>query len=240
MYYEIYGQGKPLVLIHGNGGNIQSMGHQIQYFSEYYHVIVADSIGHGKSDIGKGKLTYEQMANDWASLLDQVGIDSTYVIGWSDGGIIGLLLAIHHAPKVRMLAAMGANLQPDTSAVYSWAVNWVKQMDQRADKMISKNDTTQNWKLLKQYLSLVEKQPNISLTDLHKISVPVLVLAGDKDVIREEHTVLIFQNIPKAHLCIFPGETHLIPVANPELFNQTVERFFKNPFKRPDTKDFFK
>jgi len=240
MYYEIYGQGKPLVLIHGNGGNIQEMAHQIQYFSEFYHVVVADNRGHGKTEIGKGKLTYEQMANDWASLLDQLKIDSTYIIGWSDGGIIGLLLAIHHAPKVKMLAAMGANLQPDTSAVYSWAVNWVKQMDQMADNMISKNDTTQNWKLQKQLLGLLGKQPNISLADLHKISVPVLVLAGDKDVIREEHTVLIFQNIPKGHLCIFPGETHMIPATNPELFNQTVYRFFKNPFKRPDTKDFFK
>jgi len=240
MYYEIYGQGKPLILIHGNGQSIFSMGHQIQYFSKHYQVIVADSRGHGKTGIGKGKLTYKQMAKDWASLLDQLKIDSTYVLGWSDGGIIGLLLAIHYSPKVKMLAVMGANLRPDTSAVYSWAVNWVKQMDQMTDLMIAKNDTTKNWKLIKQYLGLVGKQPNIPLTDLHKISSPVLVLAGDKDVIREEHTVLIYQNIPKAQLCIFPGETHMIPVTNPELFNQTVYNFFKNPFKRPDTKDFFK
>lgn len=176
MYYEIYGQGKPLVLIHGNDDNIQGMAHQIRYFSEYYHVIVADSRGNGKTDIGKGKLAYEQMANDWASLLDRLEIDSTYVIGWSDGGIIGLLLAIHHAPKVKMLAAMGASLQPDTSAVYSWAVNWVKQMDRMAENMITKKDTTENWKLRKQLLGLLGKQPNISLTDLHKISVPVLLI----------------------------------------------------------------
>lgn len=176
MYYEIYGQGKPLVLIHGNDDNIQGMAHQIQYFSECYHVIVADSRRNDKTDIGKGKLTYEQMANDWASLLDRLEIYSTYVIGWSDGGIIGLLLAIHHAPKVKMLAAMGASLQPDTSAVYSWAVNWVKQMDRMADNMITKKDTTENWKLRKQLLGLLGKQPNISLTDLHKISVPVLLI----------------------------------------------------------------
>ena len=238
MYYEIYGKGKPLVLIHGNGANIESMGHQIQYFSEHYKVIVADSRGHGKTGIGEGELTYKQMAADWAELLEYLEIDSTYIIGWSDGGIIGLLLAINNPSKVKMLAAMGANLQPDTSALYPWAVNWIKKKYKMYDNKLQKNDTTKNWKLLKQYFYLMMTQPNIPLADLHKISVPVLVLAGDKDMIREEHTVLIFQNIPKAHLCIFPGQTHFIPITDPELFNQTIYKFFTNPFKRPDSKYF--
>jgi pimeloyl-ACP methyl ester carboxylesterase len=194
MYYETYGQGEPLVLIHGNGQSIKSMRYQIQYFSKYCKIIVADSRGHGKSDIGEGRLTYEQMANDWASLLDKLELDSTYVLGWSDGGILGLLLAIHQASKVRKLAAMGANLQPDTSAVYSWAVDWVEQMNQMVDGMIARNDTTHKWKLQKQFLGLLGTQPHIPLADLHEISVPVLVLAGDKDVIREEHTVLISEH----------------------------------------------
>jgi pimeloyl-ACP methyl ester carboxylesterase len=240
MYYEIYGRGEPLILIHGNDDDIQSMEYQIRYFSRYYRVIAADSRGHGKSSLGDGRLTYEKMADDWASLLDELGIDSSYVIGWSDGGIIGLLLAIHHASKVRMLAVMGANLRPDTSAVYYWAVNWVKQMDQMADSMIARNDTSQDWYLRKQILDLLGKQPHIPLADLHTISVPVLVLAGDRDVIREEHTILIYQNLKKAHLCIFPGSTHGIPVEDPELFNRTVHRFFKNPFTRPDTRDDFR
>src|ERR1700730_7896915 len=115
MYYEIYGQGKPLLLIHGNGGSIKNMGFQIQYFSRYYRCIIGDSRAHGKSGVGEGRLTYEQMADDWAALLDNLKIDSAYVIGWSDGGILGLLLAIHHPKKVSKLAAMGANLWPDSS-----------------------------------------------------------------------------------------------------------------------------
>lgn len=236
MYYEVYGQGEPLLLIHGNGSNIAGMGHQIEYFKQKYKVIVADSRGHGKSGLGADSLTYVQIAADWAALTDQLGIDSLYVLGWSDGGIVGLLLGIHHPKKVKKLAAMGANLRPDTSAVYAWAVQWVKESRAMVEDMIAKNDATQDWKLLKQQLALLGDQPTIPVADLRRISAPVLVLAGDKDIIREEHSVEIYQHIPHAHLCIFPGETHFIPATDPVLFNATVQKFFAMPFKRADSR----
>ncbi|MBN1466381.1 alpha/beta hydrolase [candidate division KSB1 bacterium] len=239
MYYEIYGCGENVIVIHGNNDCIWDMRYQIRHFSSHYRVIAADSRGHGKSELGEGTLTYEQMADDWAALLDLLKIDSTFVIGWSDGGIIGLLLAIHHPQKVKKLAAMGANLQPDTSAVHPWVVNWVKRQMQGVESMIAMNDTSKNWALMRQQLQLLEKQPHISLIDLHKISSPVLILAGDSDVIREEHTVLIYQNIPQAQLCIFPGETHMAPVENPDLFNKVVHEFFIRPFHRPQMIDYF-
>ncbi len=239
MYYEEYGQGKPLLLIHGNGGSIYDMGNQIQYFSKYYRCIIADSRAHGKSDIGTGRLTYEDMANDWAALMDQLKIDSAYVLGWSDGGILGLLLAIHYPKKVSKLAAMGANLRPDSSAVYSWVFPFLENMGRVTDSMIGIKDKSRNWEVQKKRLDLLSNQPHISLQELHTVSCPVLVMGGDKDVIREEHTTQIYQNIPKSHLCIFPGETHMIPITDPDLFNGTVYKFLKKPFKRPDTKDFF-
>ncbi len=240
MYYEIYGKGKPLILIHGNGSSISGMKNQIEFFRKDYRVIVADSRGHGKTSIGKGKLTYVKMATDYANLLNKLQIDSAYVLGWSDGGIIGLLITINNPKYVSKLAIMGANLQPDSTAVYPWAVKMVKQKTEIANKMIETKDTTANWVLASKLLGLLREQPNITLADLHKISAKVLVLAGDKDVIREEHTVLIYQNIRDAQLCIFPAETHLTPVTNPELFNQTVYKFFSKPFMRPDTKYHFK
>src|SRR6266480_4021325 len=237
IYYEVYGQGKPLLLIHGNGGSIKNMGYQVQYFSKYYRCIAADSRAHGNSGVGEGRLTYEQMADDLAALLDHLKIDSAFVIGWSDGGILGLLLAIHHPEKISKLAAMGANLRPDSSAVYSWAFPFIDKWNKLADDMLAKSDRQQNWQVVKKHLDLMGNQPHISLDELHTISCPVLVMSGDKDVIREEHTTEIYQNIPKAHLCIFPGQTHMIPITDPVLFNATAYRFLKNPFTRPDTKD---
>src|SRR6185436_10330733 len=117
MYCEVYGKGQPLLIIHGNGGSISNFIYQIPYFSEKYKVIVADSRSQGKTLDLRDSLTYEMMADDYAALLDAMKIDSAYVIGWSDGGINGLLLAIRHPEKVKKLAITGANLVPDTTAV---------------------------------------------------------------------------------------------------------------------------
>ncbi len=105
LYYEIYGKGDPLILLHGNGGNIKGMEHQIEYFSKQYRVIAMDCRGRGKSELGKDSLTYMQMTKDVASLLDYLQVDSTYIIGRSDGGIIGLLMGIYFPEKVKKIAA---------------------------------------------------------------------------------------------------------------------------------------
>jgi len=237
LYYEAYGQGEPLLLIHGNGGSIADLGNQIHFFAPNYRVIAADSRGHGRSELPPGRLTYEAMAEDLAALLAQLNLKSVRVLGWSDGGILGLLLAIHHPDLVGRLAIMGANLEPD--GAYDWAERWVKKENKRVDKMLAAGDHSSNWAAQKQYLDLLGKQPHIALKELRRIAAPTLVMAGDKDVIRAEHTLEIFENIPHAHLAIFPGATHMIPWQDPELFNRTVEKFFTRPFTRPDTKEIF-
>jgi pimeloyl-ACP methyl ester carboxylesterase len=237
LHYETYGGGEPLLLIHGNGGSIADLGNQIQFFATRYKVIVADSRGHGRSEMGPGRLTYEQMADDLAALLHQLNLTHVRVLGWSDGGILGLLLAIHHPECVGKLAIMGANLEPD--GAYDWALNWVKAEDKRLDEAIAQNGKSAALLAKKQYLDLLGKQPHIPVKDLRKIAAPTLVMAGDKDVIRGEHTLQIFENIPRAHLAIFPGATHMIAWTDPETFNRTVEKFMESPFTRPDTKTLF-
>ncbi len=239
MYYETYGEGAPMVLVHGNGGSVASMANQIEYFKNKYKVIVADSRAQGKSGDTKAHLTYEQITDDWAALLDQLHIDSAYFIGWSDGGIESLLMAIRHPNKVRMMAIMGANLQPDSSAVYNWAVKWVAKTAAYTDSMIAKKDTAYNYAQAKKLFDLLGNQPHILLNDVQKIKAPTLVMAGDKDVITLPHTIQIYQNLQKAWLCIFPGATHMIPETDPDLFNATVEKFFSKPYYRPDTKELF-
>ena len=104
MYYETYGAGQPLLLIHGNGGSISNFMYQVPYFAKRYKVIVADSRAQGKSVDAGDSLSHEMMADDMNALLDTLHLDSCYVIGWGDGGINGLLLAMHHPDKVKKLA----------------------------------------------------------------------------------------------------------------------------------------
>ena len=237
LYFETYGKGQPLLQLHGNGQDISSLGNQIKFFSAQYQVIAPDSRGHGKSEMGPGRLTYEQMADDENALLEKLGLKQVYVLGWSDGGIVSLLLAIRHPDKVAKLAIMGANLEP--AGAYDWAQTWVSQQEKTVDAMLAKHDTSQPWAVQKQYLDLLGRQPHIPLVKLKTISAPTLVMAGDRDVIRDEHTLQIFHALPQAQLCIFPGATHMIAWQNPKLFNRTVEKFFREPFTRPDTKDLF-
>ena len=230
IYYETYGEGPPLVLIHGNGGNIAYMKPQIEYFSKNYKVIVMDCRGRRKSELGKDSLTYMQMTKDIIGILNYLHLDSTYVIGRSDGGIIALLMAIYYPDKVKKVVAFAANLTPDTTALYPFFYHQVIEDRKQADEMIAKNDTTQNWQVLQQRNRLMEFQPHISANDLHKIKCPVLVLSCDRDIIQEEHTLFIYHNIPKANLCIFTRENHYITKNNPILFNSVVEKYFSEPF----------
>jgi pimeloyl-ACP methyl ester carboxylesterase len=237
LYYETYGQGPPMLLIHGNGQSIGAMGYQIDFFASHYHVIAADSRGHGKSEMGLGRLTYEQMAEDFNVLLDQLYLKSVDVLGWSDGGIIGLLLALHHPDKVGKLAIMGATLRPD--GVYPWASRAGEEELKAVDDRIAQGDSSVALKVKRQRLDLLCLQPHIASDDLRKILSPTLVMAGDKDVIDDEHTLEIFHHLPNAHLCIFPGATHMIPWEDPQLFNRTVDKFLVQPYLRPDTRKLF-
>jgi pimeloyl-ACP methyl ester carboxylesterase len=230
IYFEVYGEGAPLVLIHGNGGNIAYMKPQVEYFERKYKVIVMDCRGRGNSELGKDSLTYMQMTKDVVAILNDLHLDSTYVVGRSDGGIIALLMAVYYPEKVKKVAAFAANLTPDTTALYPFFYQQVTADRKQADEMIAKKDTGQNWKVLQQRNRLMEFQPNISAGDLHRIKCPVLVMSTDRDIIREEHTLFIYRNIARANLCIFPGENHYVTKNNPGLFNATVARFFDEPF----------
>ena len=231
IYYETYGQGSPLVLIHGNGGNIEGMKYQIEYFSKKYKVIALDCRGRGKSELGNDSLTYMNMTRDVNSLLEYLKLDSAYIVGRSDGGIIGLLMGIHYPQKVKKIAAFGANLWPDSTALYPFEINGIKEYRLQIEDMIAKGDTTQDWNLLRQRMRLMEFQPNITKEDLSHIKAPVLVLSCDRDLIMEEHTLFIYRNIPKSNLCIFPGETHWITDTNPVLFNTTVDKFINTEYR---------
>lgn len=238
MYYETYGDSsrQPLLLIHGNGGYINAERCQIEYFRSKYYVIIADSRFQGKSDNGNEELTFDLLAKDYNALLNYLKIDSAYIIGQSDGGIIGLMMAIQYPNKVKKLVATSPNIRPDSNALYRWVIvdmeKTIKQMEDKIARGDTLNETLRNLTVT----NLDYKYPNLKNVELLKIKAEVLIMAGDADMIKLEHIVEMYQNIPKSQLFIMPGATHFMLRSEHALFNQIVERFLNNPFKRPTTK----
>ena len=165
------------------------------------------------------------MAEDFNALLDHLKIESCNVIGWSDGGNNGLLLAIHHPNKVKKLAITGANIYIDSSAIF----NDVLAFDFMGDlnKMKKTPEVLNTIKVTK----LLYLLPNISLKQLNNMKCPTLVIGGDHDVILPKHTLLIAENIPQSTLWILPNSGHSTLINYKNQFNKTVEDFFKKPYR---------
>lgn len=225
LYYEIYGTGKPLIFLHGNGGSIFSARDKIEYFKQYFQVIAIDSRGHGKSvDTTSKELTYVQMADDIKVLLDSLQIDSAFVSGQSDGGILGLLLAIHYPKKIARLVTFGANIVPGKEAVFD-----------EIDQLVMDTITATKDFNTKRLYGLLAYQPNITVEDLHKIKCPVLIMSGDRDAIRLEHSLKIFYNIENANFFVMPGASHFGSYQKPDLFNKVLFDFITQPFSNLST-----
>jgi pimeloyl-ACP methyl ester carboxylesterase len=225
MYYEIYGEGEPLLLIHGNGGSINNFSGQIPYFSKHYKVILADSRAHGKSLDRSDSLSYQLMSDDFNILLNLLNIKSCNIIGWSDGGNIALLLAIHHPEKVKKLAITGANIWIDSLAIAADMIATDPLID------LNKLEQTLEVKNTIKITKLLFMLPNISISQLQAIKCPTLVIGGDHDVILPKHTMLIAENIPQSTLWILPNSGHSTLISYKDEFNKTVSSFFKKPYR---------
>lgn len=171
------------------------------------------------------------MTDDLAALLDNLKTGPVNVPGWSDGGIQALLLAIRHPTKVKKIAAMGANLNPSEDALRPEVIALIKPMMEGSPA--AERDTPQGRRLIK-VTGMMLIEPHIEPKALEAIMVPALVMACDRDIVKDEHTVAIYHSIPNSQLAIFPGATHMVPFDDPALFNTTVERFFRAPFVKRD------
>jgi len=226
LYYEIYGSGEPLLLVHGNGGSIASLAAQIDYFRDHYQVIAMDSRDHGRSGDSSDRLTYEKMTDDLAALLDNLDVGPVDVLGWSDGGIEALLLGMRYPDKVRRLVAMAPNLNPSEDALFP---ETIALMHEALDSMSDEDrDTPEGRRALKATEMMLE-EPNIDASELEAIAAPTLIMVGEYDVIRPEHAVEIYEHLPNGALKILRNARHTAPQDDPARFNRTVEHFFRKP-----------
>ena len=225
LYYETYGSGYPLLLFHGDSQSIYAFCKQIPELSKHFKVIAIDTRGQGKStDLTTGPLSYDLFANDMKQLMDSLHIAKANMLGWSDGGNTGLLMAIKYPCYVNKLAVTGANLEPTDQAVDGKVL---KEISRQRD--LWKKDTLAIAPMEVRLFTMMLNEPHISVENLKSIKAPVLVMAGEHDVILEKHTKLIAASIPNATLYIFKDASHYVPVEKIDEFNNEVISFFGAP-----------
>jgi pimeloyl-ACP methyl ester carboxylesterase len=221
IYYETVGKGDTLLLLHGNAQSVSSFNKQIPELSKYFHVIAMDSRGQGNSSNNGSKYTYELMAEDVNEFMEKLHLKNMYVLGWSDGGNIGLILAMKHPDKVKKLATMGANLFNDNTSVVEKINN-----DLRKQRKVYVEKDAEGNKFQIEMIDLLLNEPKINPDELRAIRCKTLIMAGSKDVIKEGHTRLIASKIENSRVVIFDKGTHFEPWEKPERFNKTVIEFF--------------
>ena len=228
MYYAVYGAGEPLILLHGGLGHSDVWGAQIPALAERFKVIAADSRGHGRSTRSPQPYSYALMASDVLALMDHLKIDKASMLGWSDGGIIGIDIAINHPERLNKLFAFGANvnvagLRPDIaeSAVFNKYIEVAGQDYARLSKTPKEYDA-----FLAQIGEMWATQPNYTPEQLGKISLPVAIADGEHDEgIRQEHNLEMANAIPGSKLMILKGVSHFAFVQKPDEFNRAVLDF---------------
>ncbi|MBS1508654.1 MAG: alpha/beta fold hydrolase [Bacteroidetes bacterium] len=221
IYYEEYGKGDTLLLLHGNSQSVRAFDKQIPELSNYFHVIAMDSRGQGYSSEDGKPLTYELMAEDVIAFLNKLKIKKVKLLGWSDGGNTGLIIAMKYPDKLTKLAVMGANLYNDKTSIGEK----FNQMVIKDKAQLTKQNKPED-KFQIALINLMLNEPRIKAEELASIQCPTLVMAGSKDIIKEGHTRLIAGNIKNATLVIFDRGTHFEPSENPSRFNKTVTQFF--------------
>lgn len=220
-HYIEQGTGAPLLLLHGNGEDGSYFARQFPAFSPYFRVIAPDTRGHGRTPRGEAPFTIGQFAEDLLGLLDRLEIGRAHLLGFSDGGNIALTFALRHPERVDRLVLDGANLDP--SGVKRSVQLPIEIGYGIARRFAGKHDGARRKAEL---LGLMVNEPQIRPEELARITAPTLVVAGERDMIRESHTRLIARSIPGAQLAILPGD-HFLAARNPGPFNARVLAFLR-------------
>jgi pimeloyl-ACP methyl ester carboxylesterase len=230
-YYEVQGDGEPMLLMHGGFCTVETFARQTPEFATRYRVIVPERRGHGRTPDVEGPITYEAMAEDTIALAQKLGITSGHLVGYSDGGNTALIVAIRRPDLVRKLVCIGANFHyngmtpvavevmehatPDN--FYPWLIKKYKE--------VSPDGPDHLPFVFEKIMRMWREQPALTSEDLSHIEAPTLILVGDCDWVAMEHTVEMFRSIPNAQLCVIPGATHGAPFEKAPLVNRIVLDF---------------
>ena len=212
LYYEISGQGNPVILVHGNGESSEIFDKTVDKLKNEYSVYSPDSRCHGHSDDAK-EISYELMADDFIKFIKELKINKPVFYGFSDGGIIGLLIAIKEPDLLSGLIISGANINP-------FGLDTKTRLQMKLEYLFKKDKLTK----------MMLREPNIKTSDLNKIKIQVNVVVGENDLIKPEHTELIAKSIKDSTLEIVPGEDHGSYIVHSDKLYDIIEKYIKCSF----------
>jgi pimeloyl-ACP methyl ester carboxylesterase len=228
IHYGVYGKGAPVILLHGGLANGDYWGHQITALMPNHMVIVMDSRGHGRSTRDPRAFGYDLRADDVVALMDMLGVRKADIVGWSDGGIIGLDLALRHKSRVGKVFAFAANSL--TSGVRDGVEKnptFAAYIERAGHEYEAHSATPKAYDdFVTQISKMWSEQPNWTDGQLQSIEAPVWIVDGDHDeAIRREHTEYLAATIPHAGLLILPNASHFAFLQDPDMFNRAMIRF---------------
>jgi len=233
IWYAVFGQGEPVVFIHGAMGSSNYWGLQVPAVARHYQVIVLDSRGQGRSTwISEPPLSFQLMASDVLAVMDALHIPKAALVGWSDGGIIGLDIAIHHPERLTKLFAFGANSDPsaikDDIRQQPAFSEYVRRTKDEYKKLSPAPNQLKGFS--EQLGRMEDTEPHFTDDQLRSIKVPTWIVDGDRDEgIKREDTDHMAALIPGAGELILPNVSHFALLQDPEQFNEALLHFLSRP-----------
>jgi pimeloyl-ACP methyl ester carboxylesterase len=229
IWYAVFGHGQPVVLLHGGLANSSYWGHLVPALSNEFQVIVIDSRGHGRSTRNVEPLGYELMASDVLAVMDVLKLEKAAIVGWSDGAIIGLDIALHHPERLTRLFAFAANSDPEGVADIAQSPVFNAYMERAKAEYRDLSPTPTDYDaFMGQVTKMWETQPHFSADDLHRIHTPTWIVDADHDeAIKRSNTLFMADQIPGSGLLILPQASHFAFLQDPGQFNADVMHFLK-------------
>ena len=232
-WYDTAGEGDPLVLLHGGICTNDTWAAQMPAFAERFHVLAPERRGHGHTPDVDGPMNYSDMAADTIGFLETVVKQPANLVGFSDGGIIGLLVAIDRPDLVRKLVAVGANTNPGgmppevSEGIGSDPDSPALEMF-RSLYAASSPDGPEHWPVVfGKFVAMIATQPDIKPDELARIKAPTLIVSGDDDMMTLEHTIALYRDVPGSELAVVPGTSHAVAFEKPDLLNRIVLDFLE-------------
>lgn len=228
-YYEAHGSGDPLVLLHGGLCAIETFSGLTPQLAERYRVYLPERRGHGRTPDIEGPITYEVMAQDTIAFLDALGLSSVHLVGWSDGAVVGLLVALHRPDLARRLVMIGQGVNPAGLVPEAAEMMKLDEMPDVLPPMLRdmyaavSPDGPDHWDVVVDKVwQMIKTEPNISMTELEKVSAPTFLVVADHDFVTVEHAQAMQRALPDSRLEVVPDATHGLPMENPDLVARLV------------------